>query len=458
MSCAKKPPKPWARIAKQEAEVISQQLNSVTQLTDLYRHQTALIIATPPRSGIEPANRYRLDANGVYHTYRDDGGSALFYSGRVPTPAKDLEKVRRSAALDPLMKQIKAVNPLVVQSYFNTHDSLNRIYPYMDTSQYPAKMDITTYNFYYEADASHNPTRKPVWTDVYLDPAGQGWLASCIAPVYRGDFLEGVVGLDVTVSTIIQQVLALQLPWGAYAMLVGKDGSILALPPAGEQDFGLSELVSHQYRQAVGQDTFKPDEFNLYKRPQLKTLAAQLTRQASGLAEATISGRRLVAWHRVEETGWTMLVIATPANIFSSAISLSERLEKISYAMIAALLVFYVLFFIGLFVRARIASRTIAQPLKKIERMMLDIGQGHYEQTPPAVNVTELHATARELSAMGRDLGAAHRALLATQRQLQEHVSWLDTVFQLSPDGLVTFDQSAASVRAIRRFSHDRLI
>ncbi len=430
------------RIAQQEAALVSRQLNSVTQLTDLYRRQAALALAAPARSGLENPDRYRLSPEGVFYTYRDDGGSAALYTGLVPVGAAELDKVRRSAALDPLMKQIKEVNPLVVQLYLNTHDSLNRIYPYMDViGQYPAKMDITAYNFYYEADAGHDPERLPVWTDVYLDPAGQGWLASCIAPVYRGDFLEGVVGLDITVGTIAQRVLDLKLPWGAYGVLVGKSGSLLAMPAAGERDFGLNELVSHQYRQAVGQDTFKPDEFNLYKRPRLRPLAVQLATEPMGMDEADIGGERLVAWHRIEETGWTFMVVATPANIFASAIGLSERLEKIGYAMIAALGLFYLLFFIALFGRARIASRTIARPLKAIERMMLGIGQGEYEQAPLEFNVLELHETARELSAMGRELGSAHHALLDTQQQLREHVRWLDAVFQLSPDGLVTFDQ-----------------
>ncbi|BBL77127.1 ATP-binding protein [Methylomagnum ishizawai] len=429
------------RISQQEADNVSRQLNSITQLTDLYRRQTALALATPARSGLENPERYQLDPNGVYHARGDDGGSAVYYSGIVPVGPKEMDKVRRSAALDPFMQQIKAVNPLVVQIYLNTHDSLNRIYPYMDFSQYPPKMNIPAYNFYYEADAIHDPERKPVWTDVYLDPAGKGWLASCIAPVYRGDFLEGVVGLDITVGTIIQRVLDLKLPWDMYGVMVGKDGSLLAMPKAGEEDFGLNELVNHQYQQAVGQDTFKPEEFNLYKRPQLRELANRIGGEPQGLAEARIGGERLAAWNRVGETGWTFMVVATPAKIFASAVSLSEQLEKIAFAMIETLVLFYLLFFVALFIRARIASRTIARPLKQIELMMLGIGQGRYEQAPLEFNVQELHETARELSAMGRELGAAHRDLMATQRQLQEHVRWLEAVFQLSPDGLVTFDR-----------------
>jgi len=436
------------RIAQQQADNVSRQLNTVTQLTDLFRRQAAQVMAAPARPGLEDIGRYRLDPDGVYHSRHDDGGSAVFYSGIVPVGPAERDKVRRSAALDPLMRQIKEVNPLVVQIYLNTHDSLNRIYPYMDVTQYPARMNIPAYNFYYEADAQHNPGRKPVWTNVYLDPAGQGWLASCIAPVYRGDFLEGVVGLDITVGTIAQQILDLSLPWGAYGVLVGKDGSLLALPGPGERDFGLNELVGHQYQQTVTQDTFKPDAFNLYKHPRPRELASRLAADPSGLTEAMIGGERLVSWHRVEETGWTILIVAAPANIFDSTNRLAQNLERLAYAMIAALVVFYLIFFAALLLRARIASRSIASPLKRIEGMMLAIGRGEYEQSAPAFDVSELHETARELSGMGRELGATHRALLEAQHELLEHVRWLEAVFQLSPDGLVTFDESGRARRA----------
>lgn len=73
---------------------------------------------------------------------------------------------------------------------------------------------VSDYNFYYEADAENNPERRDVWTEAYVDPAGHGWMVSSIAPVWRGDRLEGVVGIDVTVETIISDIIDLDLPWG----------------------------------------------------------------------------------------------------------------------------------------------------------------------------------------------------------------------------------------------------
>ena len=214
-------------IATREASTIGETLRGVGNVTSIFAMQTRDALLSPPVVDPAERSRYAFDANGAFRTVRDNGTTASFYSGIVPVDAKALDKVWRLQRLDPLMRDIKNSNALVTQVYFNTYDSYNRIYPYFDTSTYPARMDIPSFNFYYEADSAHNPKRQTVWTDAYIDPAGQGWMVSSIAPVYIGNRLEGVVGIDVTIRSIVEHLLATDLPWGAYAMLVGRDGTVL---------------------------------------------------------------------------------------------------------------------------------------------------------------------------------------------------------------------------------------
>jgi hypothetical protein len=108
----------------------------------------------------------------------------------------------QSASLGPLYRNAVEATPYVVASYFNADEpaAMNRYYPFIGKpwEVYPKEVSMREFNFYYLADAVHNPERKTVWTGVYLDPAGQGWMLSCISPVYYGDTLKGVVGLDLT--------------------------------------------------------------------------------------------------------------------------------------------------------------------------------------------------------------------------------------------------------------------
>ena len=244
--------KDLASAAQREGQIIDGRLRSIESLVQVYREAAyEALLDTRFQADELEHQRHAVTDSGVFYTRSDDGRAASFYANSTPLAQQDHAKAMRLSQLDPLMRSIQQASSLVAALYFNTWDSYNRIYPWFDTpAQYPHDMVIPDYNFYYLADAKHNPERKVIWTEVYLDPAGLGWMMSAIAPVYREDFLEGVVGLDVTVGQILGEIAELNVPWQGYAMLISHDHNIMALPKAGELDFGLRELTQYSYEEA----------------------------------------------------------------------------------------------------------------------------------------------------------------------------------------------------------------
>lgn len=402
-----------------EARIIELQLEQIAALTDTYRQLTtqALLGPTPPR-----APELALTDSGVRYTPRDTGGGAVFYANSTPPERQDLDKVARLATLDPLMQQLVERNPLVASVYFNSWDSLNHIYPWFLTpDQYPHDMVIPNFNFYYLADARHNPQRKLVWTDVYLDPAGQGWMMSAIAPVYRGDFLEGVSGIDVTVGNLLDQISELRVPWDGYAMLVSDELNIMALPAPGEADFRLDELTEHSYDEAVRQELFKPEDFNLAKRPETRALAAAIRQQAEGVLSVQFNDEpHLIAWTTIPATGWHLLTVVPEENVFSQTNALAERYLRIGYLLIAGLVLFYLVFFVLMWTRARRLSEQLRAPIAGISGMMDRIGRGDWQPEPIGSDIRELEAMARHTADMGQRLqhSEAQRSAVAERLEL----------------------------------------
>jgi signal transduction histidine kinase len=436
-----------SQLAAREASGIDQQLKGVTQATDFLRKETARVMLHEQRGVQDDPARFAYSRDGAYYTIKDTGGSAVFYSGFKPVGPEQRSKAMRSAGLDPAFIGIQQSFPLIVQVYYKTHDSLNRIYPYFDViSQYATRMDIPSFNFYYEADAAHDPSRNVVWTDVYVDPAGQGWMTSCIAPVYRGDLLEGVVGSDVTVGIVISDVLNLSIPWDGYALLISREGTIMALPPAGESDWRLKEYKSHSYDEAIKQDTFKPDEFNLLKRTTNVELSRQISRQPSGIEHASLSGERLVSWATIPETGWKLLVVAPEKNIYLPAQTLSDKLNKVAMLMVAGMVLFYIVFFIVLYRRARAMSLFLSDPLTRIDRMVSDIAEGQYKPAPLNLPVSELDHTARGITLMANQLDTAWTRQTQAESELQHQKQQLQSVFDLSPDAFIAADEGSRIV------------
>ena len=418
-----------SRMVQSHADGIEHELQAVTDLTELLRQETEFVFKSPDSTVTESANRYALTPDGAYYSQKEDGGAAVFFTGFVKFSQAVAEKVSQLSRIDGSLKRIVDINPLVVAAYLNTHDSLNRIWPYFDVlSQYTMHMNIPAYNFYYEADAEHNPERKALWIDAYLDPAGQGWMVSSIAPVYRGDFLEGVVGLDITLDVIIKQVLSLPIPWNGFAVLISKDGTLLAMPQRAEKLFNINELTHHEYAESVKEEQLKPKQFNLYQRQDLADLSQALQQQTQKVSRVSLGEDYLVASHELSSTGWRLVVLVPENEIFQPAKQLAANLTRIGWYLVVGLVCFYTLFFLFLYRRARALSLEISEPLIGIKHMAEQIGDGNFSPDVPDYHVTEFKSTVQEMLETAKKLELSEQQLVKA-KELAEQANYAKGAF-----------------------------
>ncbi len=404
-------------IARREAANIDARLVSIANLAKFFA-------ATANRAlrddhPLSPTLRARLAPfpQGGLYTRSDNGTTASYYSAINRIGPSQWAKVARLSALDGFMMDAHASDPLIASLYVNTSDSYNLIYPYIDVRKLiEPRTDVRTFNFYYEADASHNPERGIVWTDAYIDPAGHGWLVSALAPIWNDNTLEGVVGIDVKLDTIVERLLTMDLPWAGYAMLISKDGRILAMPPAGERDLGLRDPRDHDYRDAIVSNTFKPDTFNIAQRKDTAPLLDAIRRQDDGTVPLNLKGAKLASFAHIAGTGWTLAIIVPTERVYAHAESLNARLRMTGLLMIGALLAFYVAFFALLYKRARRMSRQVAEPLETIDQLLGRIRQGDHRQSFTGSKIAEIDALGRNLVTTGIQLGEANEKIIRQER------------------------------------------
>ncbi|MDQ7015554.1 MAG: response regulator [Gammaproteobacteria bacterium] len=400
-------------LAVRESKSIRNQLQPIEANSALLAEATLTALSNPlleNEFSQELKKHYRYADNGIYYLDKNLGGATLYYSGFHPIGEVERDKALRSARLDGLLSSIQRHSPLVEQVYFTTFDSMARIYPFFDVlSQFPPKLEVPSLNFYYEADAKHNPERKIVWTDLYLDPAGLGWMVSNLAPVYRGDFLEGVVGQDITVVKIAKEVLDLEVPWRGYALLLDRQGGVISMPERGKELW----FVDEQNR-AQG-------ELNLYRQRNLPESLSAVKKQAAGFEMLTLHNDvHLMSWATVPGVDWKLLLLTEQKNIYASADHLRDELMAVVWWMLLALFLFYLFFFALLYQRAERMSRFIATPLRKIHLLIQQIGRGNYQQSVPDLPVQELSETAELLVLMGARLHDNEVMLKDNQQKLRQ--------------------------------------
>lgn len=360
-------------LSQRSAKIINDDFKSISDLTRLYSLEYVRFFERyDPKRTLMSDPFYRTISDGVIvNTQKNPQSCTLFYSNVRKENPDRLNKAIASESTDVFTNSLLKLNPNIAQLYFNSHDSMNRLCPFMEDAlgQYPHDINIPIYNFYYLADLKHNPDKKVVWTDAYLDPAGKGWMISAIAPVYKKDFLEGVVGIDVTLENILNNLLSIKFPYTSYSMLVDQEGNILAMSQGLEPHIGIKELTTYDYEKPIEQTISKPKDFNLMKSNRndlTKTLGTMVSTNQEMVDFDTPNSRFLITQNTIHETGWKLIVFVDKNSLLASTTELKQRTDTIGYAILAGMVLFYLVFIFLIFRRSSVFSEKIILPLKEL--------------------------------------------------------------------------------------------
>ncbi|ODC02405.1 hypothetical protein BFW38_01465 [Terasakiispira papahanaumokuakeensis] len=293
------------------------ELSNLEHIGALLGRQGARVMTATP--GHTPL-MLKQSPEGVRYKAYDDGGGALFFSAVQPAGDQDMRQARRMQAMGWLLKDTYRSHPLVRQLYFINDRTEMVIYPYVDVlKQFSPQVDIRDFMFFYHADPEHNASRKSVWTDAYMDPAGQGWVLTLSQPVYANDEFLGIVGLDLTVEALVQRLSHLNVPWDGYAMLLSRDGTVLAAPAKGRREWDLSDPPS-----ALSEASGLPKDMhegllnaipnNIFFRPGYQDALEPLRSDAAGLLDIQLDQPRTLAWSTIGSTGWKLLLVVPKAS------------------------------------------------------------------------------------------------------------------------------------------------
>lgn len=424
------------------ASSYDQQLKSASLNADAYAANVSSALQIPAQLSPADAGRLMFAPEGAYYSAAD-GGAAVYYSGITPVGPSERDKLASVLRLQQLMKDIYEINALVGSVYLTTHDSLRVAYPYFNVEeQYTPGMDFTSLRSYFEADAAHNPEKAGLWTVVYPDAAQQGWMLSYLVPVYNGNILEGVAGIDIPVKRIADRFMQTDIPADSYALLIGSDGEILAVTENGKNDWQLKPAVSAG---TDGQEALQDTTTNLYSKPELAGFTADIMSKQSGTSAIKLGDNQMrVAWAAIEETGWKLLIAVPEKSITATIDRVGANVQRIGVGLTAGLIAFAVILLHVLFMRSKKMSKDISQPLVELNNMAFDIGTGNYYQTPPEFNVKELQMTALTIAGMGQSLGDINKNLMSAQKELKDKESYLQAVIHSIDDAIVELDENGA--------------
>lgn len=398
-------------ISKRSATIINTEFKTISDITSLFQkeHENFFASYNPLHVNTKESS-YSLTNTGVIsNTKKGEDTCTLFFSNAQKQTPHRLEKAIATEKLDAFYNAVLKTNENIAQVYFNSYDSMNRLCPFMPDAlnQYAHDINIPTFNFYYLADAAHNPSKKVVWTDAYLDPAGLGWMISAIAPVYKGDFLEGVVGIDVTIEQLIKNILPIELPYVSMAMLVDERGQILGMSEALEHHLGIKELKEHTYDAPIAKTISKPQDFNLFTN-KTNPLAMMLSRSVLENSDiAVFHGEKadfLITQNTIPQTHWKFILLLDQDSLLANSTKLKAKTNFIGFIVLGLMALFYLIFLFVLISRADRFSNQILSPLYELIEATKKFKDKLTSTKLQRSNILEINTLLENFSAMSQEL------------------------------------------------------
>ncbi len=358
--------------------------------------------------------RFEKAENGIFWTPVDYGGSNLFVSNRTEITPGIRKKIAVTELIDPVMKEIYENDPNTIYVFFASEDNLVRGYPWFDAMEaieggtLDPDLVLKEEPLYYLADPRGGNGREEVWSEVYLDAAGKGWMVTCVSPVFLGDSFHGIVGMDVSLERIRDNILDLELSGDGYAFLLTRSGNVIATPPEAAEGLGWD----------IGTT---PDRFNLMASPNtsMAAIAREMVSGEVGIRQATISGQEmLVSFAPVETAHWSLGLMVSLEDITRSALLTAEQIEDQTGKLIKHMMLISTLLLLAVAIATILTYRWIAGPLNELVTGVTKIGSGELGYRVGVRGGDEIGQLARTFNDMAESLQRRQEELADIQAKL----------------------------------------
>jgi PAS domain S-box-containing protein len=446
----------------QLARVQADTLYLADYATYLYNHPHTLAgYAYPDRYGVGAHGKF-ISLGGAEHSWLIALDTRLRPDGQLDE--RLLQEVYLTEYMDVALMSVGRRNPYAGQAYLNTASQLSRGMRFVagqpvdvnpDQDFYLAD-DLTTFEFYYLADAAHNPERQAVWTGVYWDPTGMGWMVSCVAPVYRGsDELVGVVGIDVTLERLTEEIRSLRIKQTGSAFLVSQSGQLIASSEPGARFLGFAGTLEGDFRAGEPLALYLTQSSD----PAVRDVAERMRRGERGLVTYTPpdgGSEYFWAFQPVPLTAWSLAMMVPSQELLAleSVVraKLTQQVEgaarqmadgvaqlRRSYLLVVAVTLACVV------VAAIWLARSISNPLTEVTRAAHTLAQGNYEQPVRSAWHDEVGTLANTLEHMRLAVRARQSALQASETRFREMAELLpDVIYELDANLNLTYANQAA--------------
>ncbi|OUD12398.1 ATP-binding protein [Thioflexithrix psekupsensis] len=282
--------------------------------------------------------------------------------------------------------------------------------------------------------------KKPTWSEIYADFSTKALMITAAHPIYRGDELQGVLGVDVTLSNISDFLRQLKAGKSGKTFVMERGGLLVASssdspPYDADNNPILATALNDTMIQAAAE--FLMIHTKAFQHVDHSTQFEFTHDQETYYLQIT-------PWETDSGLDWLIAVVLPKA----------EFMEQIHANMINTLILMLIFLSVAVMVGV-LSSRWVTKPLRDLNAAADRIAKGEWDQHLPTARTDEIGDLARTFNTMGEQL-RAHFATL--EQRVAERTRELATAYKRlksSQTQLVQSEKMASLGQMVAGVAHE---
>jgi diguanylate cyclase (GGDEF)-like protein len=423
------------QLINEKTMLIEKKISEIESLTKALQTQHENFFKNPQKYNLMKKPKFDFAKNGTYYKVDNNGGSSVFVSKDTKIDDALKNELIETEIFDLTFKTLVDHDKDIVAIYYNSSKNYNRYFPFLEDvyNVFPPDIKMKNYNFYYLANEKYNKERKVVFTDVYLDPAKQGWLISAIVPIYNENKLEGVTGIDITVDDFINSFLDNNLPYDGKSFIMDNSGKIIAMPKEIKEIFNIRDISKYEYKlnEKIKHTIYRSDEFSIFNYPDRKVVNTfeNIIENKSYNHDIKIDDKEyLLFTNKMKNTSWRIISLIDKDKVLKEVHELELYYKKLGLLIIVTIILFYVGFFFFLQYKARKFVKLINVPLLKIIDITKNLGTNKNIKSLESCGIFEIDKVNNNFNTLVNELDYRTNKLIEeeTKRVYQEKLANTD--------------------------------
>ncbi|SET08065.1 methyl-accepting chemotaxis protein [Oceanobacillus limi] len=270
------------------------------------------------------------------------------------------------------------------------------IYPNIDLGD---DFQVTDRDWYQDAVNADGET---IWTEPYTDSATGETVVTAAKAYYHNDTVAGVVGVDVTINTLLDMIDDITIGETGYAVLYDNSGSYIAHP---ESDYIGKDASQESYYQEI------------------------MSRGEKGIVQYQFEGdEKVMGFAKNPTTGWTI----------GGTVYVDEFKEKAQVILIPIAISLVIVLILAILASLGI-TRRITKPIQKLQETMKEVENGNL--------VAEVDTKRQD--EIGQ-LSASFENMLKQMRQMMQKVATISySVSEASQTLVASAEENTASANEV---------